>query len=870
MTKKIKQNKKISMKIKLLLLAGFSFVPFWVAAQTTFLYNKGLMTINGAGKNDDTVETDISATTLYIGGDFIVGGGSDSYGNTTISQIHLKGSKTVLTGDFIHDINLVSRNSTPTVYSQIFYMPTGIFYESTGASYYRLNSSRFVFRGTKAQSIRLADGLVYGLNPIYAKTYSTTYKGLNYIDFPDIVIENSNHVTIVPELAVRARNLVLNTGRLIVDSRRAISTDFSGVVTYSNLHTPSTSTMMAHFMMYEPFYNPTSLVTNKIITPNNPTYAFFGGSNQQFGAVQVNLAVNDPAIENAGEKTGRSLIAMGSPYEEMSADYFFWNFLMTPTGENIIGGVPAANGNTMTDPKYKLTAGKAFVIGVDLRGTNSENYKDIHDTYKNKGVSFDHRGGAGVTEDELASANKGKYFFSRYGPFFSRSTNVYPAAGYAQINFLPVVNIRTETAYTKEILNHSNVPINLVNGYNYFSNPFTVPFDLSDFVTSPNGTLLPSVWGSSLKIGDANITDRVFTNKIWVLDPTSKGSGTYDIGSGINPGNKLVNINTKYRVMKRVGSTATGNYDPGTDLTSDINPVIAPLQMFVLYAKNGAGKVLTLPLSKRKIDSNALFLRSASAASEFKLKDDFLFEVHDVETNTSDRVAIVIRTPQEVLTDGEYAPTKKMLSLISIDENSTTSVEMEGGTIKQTPMSTLYTRDDEGNALESNVLGVPESSTTESVVLYLTPSSIDQDITLTAGRLTSKERVASIILIDKVANKEFDLTSGNSYQTTSKANDPLDRFTLRFTFNTLGIEGEENKQNSNDIISYYTDGVLTVEGFEDADFGSLISVYDLQGRRVAQTKVTETSEKIAESFSTGAYIVKVVGKKSYATKFLVK
>ena len=109
------------MKIKLLLLVGIGFAPFALVAQTAFLYNKGVMSVKS---------TDVNNTTLYINGDFIAG-----HDATAACNITLDNSRTVLTGDFIHDLN----GGTPA--------NTTVFNYTTG------DNSRFVFRGTTAQTI---------------------------------------------------------------------------------------------------------------------------------------------------------------------------------------------------------------------------------------------------------------------------------------------------------------------------------------------------------------------------------------------------------------------------------------------------------------------------------------------------------------------------------------------------------------------------------------------------------------------------------------------------------------------------------------------------------------------------------------------
>lgn len=801
------------MKIKLLLLVGIGFAPFALVAQTAFLYNKGVMSVKS---------TDVNNTTLYINGDFIAG-----HDATAACNITLDNSRTVLTGDFIHDLN----GGTPA--------NTTVFNYTTG------DNSRFVFRGTTAQTIKLASGLTYGV-------YGQYLKGQNNIKFPTLVIQNRNHVTLIPELAAQAAGLSLDTGRLILESRRAVQDDFNNIG--GSMHDKGNSTMLAHFMVAS---------TGTITTPNNnPTFAATATSNNQFGAVQVNLQLDNPLDYNVGgtggkidERYGRSLIGMGIPYKEMKSDYFFWNFLMIPKNESIIGGTP---GNTMTDPQRTLKAGEGFVIGIDLRGTNPANYEyDLHPLYQinpNR-PQFDQR----VTE---------KYQFSRFGPFFNNSNNVRQANGWGGHATVPNASVMAapnginDVSYANEVLNYGNITgLTISQGYNYYANPYTVPLDLSPLV---NGTGTAD-WNNVIFAGPG-VTPRDFTNKVWILDPSSVGSGSYDIlnPGGIGPGNKWVMVNAKYRVMKAIASTVNP-YDTGTGSS---NPnILAPLQMFVLYSPSGSAKTLTIPASARAITENALFLRSTSTSN--RLIDDFLFEIRDEKIKTSDRTAIAIRTPQDIMTNPDYEGTKKLVTLIASDQTTTRSTTEEGA-VTQTNMSTLYTKSEAGVALESNILGVPQSATSETVTLYVTPSLTAQNISITAGRLETANRVKGIMLKDKLTNKEFDLFGGKTYTTTSKATDAVDRFSLRFIFDTSGIEDGDNGSESKSITSYYLNGTLTVTGFDDVDFGSVISVYDIQGRMAAQAKVNDTTVEITQPFSPGAYIVKVVGNKSYAAKFLVK
>lgn len=105
------------------------------------------------------VTGDNPKTTLYINGDFIAG--RDATTANVTSQIHLEGSQTVLTGNFIHELNgTIGQNGLNN--SNVFVLPY---------PYTDTKASRFVFRGTNTQYIKTD------------QAYSSTLKGYNYINF---------------------------------------------------------------------------------------------------------------------------------------------------------------------------------------------------------------------------------------------------------------------------------------------------------------------------------------------------------------------------------------------------------------------------------------------------------------------------------------------------------------------------------------------------------------------------------------------------------------------------------------------------------------------------------------------------------------
>jgi len=785
------------MKVKLLALLGMTAVPLLSVGQTNpVFYNKGVMSV---------VSTNANSTTLYVNGDFIVGGDA-----TTQSEIHLDKSQTVITGNFVHN---VPYDVAQTQGRNVFVLPSS----------YDSNKSKIVFRAAD-QTSPTAQAITTTL------TYDLVGKGVNYINFPDIEVENKAHLTVAPEIAMSVQGLALTKGKLILDSRRLTNTD-------------ANETVSAHMYV--------ASGTNKI-TYSRPTSGVTDIN--EFGAVQVKVALDQ--LDNSD--AARSLVGMGSPYSEIRADYFMWNFLMFPYDNNIIGSLNFAE----TNPLVPIKAGKGFVVGVDLRGTNLSNYDgtnngSISDAYVTKLAN------GGTLASAFASRNVEMLTFDRLA--FNTQNNIFPLTGFTHGNNAFSENAQTisGSVYNNEQIVYNDVTVDLEKGFNYLANPYTYPLSLKNLMDK---TQSAAKWG--VKAGEVGDT-RDIISRVWVLNPTSKASGLHNVNTPSTIlGKNRLHATYSYLLMKNVGGTFDSELSG-----NEVNKfVVAPLQMFVIYVLNsGTATQITIPQSERILGSNAHFLRSTD--SNVSEGDDYLFEVTDLTTKTYDRTAVVLRTPQQIMTNSDYKDSKKLVSNVVSDSNtkSALAVVSEEGVVSQTAASMIYTKDAEGSAIESLFLPTSESASEVSTPLYLSPSLTAQKVTIAAKRLETMDRVSEIWLNDNLKNKKFLLSNGDAYETSVAPTDKVDRFTLRFVLASSGI-GDETGDTSVDksISSYYANGVLTVTGFDESDFGSTIFVYDIQGKLIAQEKVNELRETIEQDFMPGAYIVKVVGNKSYVSKFLVK
>lgn len=811
------------MKIKLLILIGMMVIPLLSIGQsgTPVFFNKGKMSV--VGTNPDN-------TILYVAGDFIAS--RDATDMTVKSDIYLQGSKTVILGDFYQDGVLDDFSSTP--------IPANVF--SLPPTYTDANKSKIEFRGTDAQAIktRLAK---FNANSGSNLKYSPLWKATNYINFPDIVVYNNKHVTIAPEINASVKGINLQKGRLVLDSRRLnVASDIT-----AGTHDENNSSLLAH--LYVDSKADGAIIYNRSIA---------AASIDDFGAIDVKVELDASVAKTEAEEKlgGRSIVGMGSPFEQIKGDYFFWNFLMYPYGNNIFGYW----NNTITDPSTTISAGQGFVVGIDLRGTNFSKYGPYHKPDYN------------FTEASFNVRVKEKYTFGRFA--YNNVNNYYPLIG-----FIPSENAynavsATDDPYAKENLNYKDVRRKLIKGFNYLANPFTTPLDVSEILT--RGTNRNANWNVIF-----NETNEVFPY-VWVLNPSSTASGLYD-GNGNSlqnfpPGMEKLYATYTYFLLKEDGGTyvSTDADNTNQDIRSieGKDNIIAPLQMFLVYSNvdreiNNGG--IIIPANQRVLGSGANFLRSANKPSSSY--NDFLFEVADQTTKAYDRTAVVLRSPDEIMSNSSYQDVFKTISSVTETDDVTSAnlkTVTESGKVAKTVNSVLYTADSKGNALESKFLAVPNGATEVTTPLYLSPSAISQKIEIRAKRLHTKRDVDAIVLKDKLKNKDFELSSGEAYSTSVNANDSHDRFELKFVFSTSGIDDDFGDDTNKSINSYYANGVLTVSGFDDMDMGSIISVYDVQGRMLRQVKVNESTMNISEVFYPGAYIVKVVGNKSYVSKFLVR
>lgn len=734
-----------------------------VASNINTQFNEGLYAI--ANNLSSQTETDIPR--LYIGGDFIAQSRHEEIVNgQTIarrtSKIYTNKSKVTLTGNFYNDI---FRDDTSNKWGTVFASDN----ENTGV---------FEFKWFGYPQKITTHGSEYADIPS---------KKDNYIFFPNVRINNNEHVTIDPSIAVESQDIYLEKGWLILDSRGVDKRDFDAFVSVGQ--SKKGHSVFAHLLQNGNVYY-------RNWTATNPADRGFIQVNMELGNNQ--LSTTDPDYNNQNE---RSIVGFGSPFQQMRADYFMFNFLFAPDYSSFFG----SGKTSIIDPKTTLDAGRGYVLGVDLRGTNQNDYRDI--------------GNWGIPLANFAIRSTSSYKFNRHNY----------ASGAQNGNQYFGIDVTTDP-YTLEKLNgSSDVVVSLPKqGFQYLSNPFMTPLDLSDLLKD-NGA---GDWGI---ISDKSTnTNRDMLNRVWVLNESSVGVAKY-------AGNK-VKIKHNYYVAKTDGGTFIDEDDPATTEMK-----IAPLQMFVISTiKDNVS--IKIPRSKR-VKGQTSFVKSIPINRRY---DDFILEIEDEETGINDRLSVVLRPAAEISSDVNYRNVKKLTSEVSNDGSARSTI-MEG-LITPTLFSQIYTLDDQNVPLTVEFLPI---ETTTAVQLYTSPSSIAQNITIRGLRLNTKYNVNYIALEDKIERKWIELTPETVYHTYSSPTDRPDRFVLHFKPGEAGKSDIENDLSS--IKAAYKSSTTYVYGFSESDYGSNIQIYSINGYLVAEGKVNNREVAIPRYMSNGVYIIKISG-----------
>ena len=752
-------------KITFSIIGMLFIVNFGYGQLKVVLYNTGKMNISGN-------------TVLYLAGDLV----TDNYPSTPGANIRVGAGTIVLTGNLRHNVfSETSRGSYTNAFSRA--APGG----------------KLEFRGENMQEIR-SDSVRSSAVPFERRPL----KSIDYILFPDSVIINNVHSVVMdPRIAGEMNNVRLKKGIFVLDSRFPDANDYPTSIIPVLPSAPYNS-MIAHLKVTGavkyPYYDlPPSSIVNY----------------DEVGRFQVNLVVNpDDESDDLTSSYGspyKRMYGMTSPFEAVRSDYFMFNTLTFPDPAGFLG----ASSATIRSPEIELKAGKGFFVGIDLRGSDENAYKNLIDD-KYTQIMFDNRA-------------VDKYVFNRF-KFMGNPNNLYPVYG----------GINT-SIYQAEKIVTDNIPFTLQKGYNYLGNSFLAPLSVKDLVETTNGSLL-SNW--NVRPGNETAVGREIMNRVWVANPNTRA---YEEGLSIY-------YYHSYYTIKPEGGTYTGG-----DISAGDEFLIPPLQLFRVYSYSNSPINIAIPKSNVTHGAN-MFLRSGGK----ERYDDFVFEVIDSETRTTDRVCVLLRNPSELRSSSEDDKLSFKSEVVQISENG--RLKLRSGSLpEQSAMSLLYLKTESGNAVDEKQL----STTTSYEDLYMTPSWIPQTIYIRGLRLHTMKNIRTIWLEDKKFGTKTLMMPDTYYKTTSEPADADDRF--RLWFSTEPVNAAVSTEIHFDIYYDNLQKTLVAGTFEEADFGSLISVYDLQGKLCFKEIVNQPVMLLTGRLASGVYIVKMSGGRTgYVTKILVK
>ncbi|MBK5720038.1 T9SS type A sorting domain-containing protein [Dysgonomonas sp. Marseille-P4677] len=944
------------MKLRLGLVV-LLFFPLLAIAQSTpkdiIFYSKGKMYVK---YKDATQAGEPQSTTLYIDGSakFVTG-----------ASIKQKG-RTELTGDFVN-------GKDPKDYAND--VPQLFVKDAVGA-----NEGVIAFVGKPyedASNVKWATlQRIYGVLDDDPSGNGRLYqKKMNWIDFPTISVEKGDWTLVEADATSKGKNDWRNVGLVVVDTSAAIAVD------YIKADNKNRFAVNASYEANVPRIN-SGFAAIKDVHPSMKLAADGGSATDltalaRYSQVNLNLykyekgVVDDGAFESddltdpnskvtdeatfgktlrtegsaniAGESGWNYLTGFSPPFEQLGADYMFYNTLTKPNG----GSITSYEG-PIVDPFFRMKAGRGYFISMevshadhgfgpggingrwdfenDIDGVAPNGPKGIHNTKRARGGYVFNRG---IYQDYLSADGGQMENFSRF--LYDNSENWFNPATY-----LPYKNSTTENIYVHgynkwpliglkekegntsfvdrdgkdrsryelmeaEKFNTGDVEVDLDLGLNFLGNPFMFPISLnpllgftvnpisgdplnptsSDYGSVPATEIIaqegfevpeltPASAATPIKASSLYMDadpDVVLRAKYWVIN---QALVKYDVQENI------FRYRTSYDYVSRDGSSTTALIETGTTQGGAANPgigipdplgyLISPMQMFCVQASKPV-KISLKPDALRRFGVTR-FPKSASTskASNTVLKDWFIVEASPVNSRIGDRTTIVFRDEAKAHANDGYDTRK------GISEKFDSYDDVYGGketkNRQEESKAIVYTKSKDGVSLLGN--GIPQN--TKEVALFYAAPATTTEMTLRFYGLENLESVPGVWLVDRyLDNKTIELTPETEYTFTSEAsnekNDEIDnRFILRFYDATGGkIENEDSV-----ISCYYNNAALHILGLNEGDNNSDLTIYDLQGRLMAKTKVQVVDQRMdyPKALSLGTYVVKIAGKRNYTTKFV--
>lgn len=451
----------------------------------------------------------------------------------------------------------------------------------------------------------------------------------------------------------------------------------------------------------------------------------------------------------------------------------------------------------------------------------------------------------------------------------------------------------------QEKFNVGPVTVDLVPGLNFLGNPFMAPISLNPLL---GFNANPENDGTYAELGEASgiangFESTMFTpagasSKVTIssVSPTADVRAKYWL---INqalvkyyPTENIFRYRTTYDFVSRVGASAISDVQPGrtsapgtgipsTEGGANWNPlthVISPMQMFCLQASksvtikiDSALQVFGLPRFAKSTEATKA---SVSGDNTSIMKDWFIVEAKSNNGLAADRATVIFNDNAKPQYKEDSYDTRK-----GVSEAFETYEDVINGKPTKTSFeqskAIVYTKSSD----QENLLGNAIPTQTKELALYFMTPSSTQEMTLRFYGLENIESVPGVWLIDRyLDNKTVKITPETEYtfvseaasNSTSEVND--NRFILRF----YDAGGSVIEKEQMAISCYYNSSTLYISGLIEDDVNSDVVIYDMQGRLMGRTKITELQQpwSYVKPLNIGTYIAKITGKRNHTVKFV--
>jgi hypothetical protein len=746
------------------------------------------------------------------------------------------------------------------------------------------------------------NGIIDNATSVWTLYTWDTYqqKKNKWIDFPTISIENKTN-----------NNLLVNVSAAITADYIRANKDNSLAVDADGVTDPQViNTGFARVKNVYPTMTDIDKATYSQVDLKLYKFTADGHASTDDGHFDDDKHIGVGTENNSLRKDGwNKLTGFSPPFRELGADYMFYHTLTKPNGSSI-----TSYEGPIVDPLFRMQAGRGYFISMEASHADHTSGPDnINGRWSHWNVKNTNRARGGYTFNrrifyDKAVPNTGEMEgFSRflYDAVEFAGGNAYGAAyPVAGLGGTYIENGKDRSRYelmenekfNTDIFNPGEgVTVRLEPGLNFLGNPFMAPISLNPLLgVGASGTLITDSKGNNVESLNGLISD------IFSPDPATDGSKpeTTVIISG-NPG--IANVRPKYWMINQAlvkydptkniynykttydfvsyngGASAVYDVQPGrtgNPSLPSINPlehVISPMQMFCLQASRSVTIKLDPALQTfgitRFAKSAEVTKSSAVSGNSSLMKDWFIVEAM-ANDGTADRTTVIFNDNAKIQYKEDSYDTRKGLS----QAFETYVDEINGKPTKtsfEQSKAIVYTKSSD----QENLLGNAIPTQTKELALYFVPPSSTQEMTLKFYGLENIESVPGVWLVDRyLDNKAVKITPETEYtfvseaasNSTSEVND--NRFILRFYDAGGSVIDNEEKE----ISCYYNSSTLYISGLIEDDVNSDVVIYDMQGRLMGRTKITELQQpwSYVKPLNIGTYIVKITGKRNHTAKFV--